>query len=819
MKKITIIFTISIFSQLLFAQSTFEKRYGTAYNDDAVGCVEVFGVGYAVVGTKGTSIGDSDIFLLMLDENGDSLWMKTYGGSGNDVATSIIQTTDGGFAISGYTNSYGSGGDDAYLIKTDASGNVSWEKQYGGTDNNQAFSVIQTSDEGYALAGITEGTALVQWKAYLIKTDNNGNLSWSNSYSPNNYNYAYSLLETSDNGYLIAGSSGSLTNKDVYILKTLSNGNIDWQKYYGSADIDEGRSIAKSSDGYIVAGYIKSTGVGNNDIYALSLNSSGDTLWTKKIGGTNTDEAYKAFQNTSGNYIIVGFVETGMTVNQDLYITMLNSTGTQIWEKTYGGASDDIAKFAIENNSGGIIVAGITNSFLAINEDAYVLNLDVNACVFPNISITGELEFCENATTLLTTEVDNVLSDFGIEWQNNSTINNILINQSEDVYVVATLTNGCEGSSDTLFAAEVPNPVITLEASPAFNVCMNTPVSLNAVISNLDSAYTYSYSWSSGDSSPEISLSYDGAFNLTVTNVSIGCEAETNFDINYTIPYADEKICITTVDTTLGKNLIVWDKTSDAGIESYNIYREIAATGMYELIANVPFDTISVFVDPDANPLLDAFRYKISVIDTCGNESALSDAHKTIHLEVNNNLFGGIDLSWNQSEGFGFTFYRIFRGTSPDNLQPLTFLGYTPGTILQNDPVSNIGTYYYRVVALKLDTCYVNMSGKTQLGPYSQSISNLDDNRIDTGIDNITEMNDKISISPNPINDRAVISFTDTKKSIEEVEVYNSLGQMVVSYKNVNSKLFVLNRNNLESGVYFIKVKSKYSYWEKCIIE
>jgi len=164
---------------------------------------------------------------------------KTYGGTNYDKAYSVKQTYDGGYIVAGYTASFGAGGFDIFLIKTDASGNVQWAKTYGGTSDDVAFSVQQTSDGGYIVAGAAASFG-VGVDIFLIKTDANGNVQWAKTYGGTSTDLAESVRQTSDGGYIVAGHTYSFGagGRDIFLIKTDANGNIIWAKTYGGTSDD-----------------------------------------------------------------------------------------------------------------------------------------------------------------------------------------------------------------------------------------------------------------------------------------------------------------------------------------------------------------------------------------------------------------------------------------------------------------------------------------------------------------------------------------------------------------------------------------------------
>jgi hypothetical protein len=204
---------------------------------------------------------------------------KTYGGTGNDNARSVQQTSDGGYIVAGYTRSFGAGSDDIFLMKTDANGNLQWAKTYGGTYWDYAYSVQQTSDGGYIVAGYTYSFGAGGDDIFLIKTDANRNISWAKTYGGTDEDRAYSVRQTSDGGYIVAGYTHSFGagGQDFFLIKTDANGNLQWAKTYGGTDVDGAFSFQQTSDGgYILAGDTRSFGAGDYDIFLIKTDASGD---------------------------------------------------------------------------------------------------------------------------------------------------------------------------------------------------------------------------------------------------------------------------------------------------------------------------------------------------------------------------------------------------------------------------------------------------------------------------------------------------------------------------------------------------------------
>jgi hypothetical protein len=252
------------------------------------------------------------------------LWNRTYGGSGNEGAYSLVVTSDGGLALAGYTNSFGAGSADFWLIKTDANGNSEWRRTYGGTQYELARSVIQTSDGGYALAGykgIINSFGIVEnLDCWLIKTDSNGNMEWNQTYGGTADDYAFSLVKTFDGGYALAGRTWSFGagKSDVWLIKTDSQGNMEWNQTYGKEWDDSAYSLVETSDrGYALAGYITigepTTGDGTvnpagvEEFWLIKTDDSGNLMWNQTYGGEMEERAESLIETSDGGYAIAGY--------------------------------------------------------------------------------------------------------------------------------------------------------------------------------------------------------------------------------------------------------------------------------------------------------------------------------------------------------------------------------------------------------------------------------------------------------------------------------------------------------------------------------
>jgi len=378
----------------------FAKTYGGTDWDLASSVQQTSDGGYIVAGwTYSFGVDSSDIFLIKTDANGNVIWAKTYGRTGDDRASSVQQTSDGGYIVAGWTASFGAGYDDIFLIKTDANGNIIWAKTYGGAGTDRASSVQQTSDGGYIVAGWTASFGAGYSDVFLVKTDANGNIIWAKTYGGTDYDYAYSVQQTSDGGYIVAGFTTSFGagSSDIFLIKTDASGNLQWAKTYGGTSWDAAYSVRQTSDGgYIVAGGTSSFGAGLSDIFLIKTDANGDIQWAKTYRGISYDGAHSVQQTSDGRYIVAGYTFSFGAGLSDIFLIKTDANGNIIWAKTYGGTYNDEALSVQQTSDGGYIVAGYTHSFGAGSRDIFLIKTDANGNI-------GSCSIVQNVSPTVTT--------------------------------------------------------------------------------------------------------------------------------------------------------------------------------------------------------------------------------------------------------------------------------------------------------------------------------------------------------------------------------------------------------------------------------
>lgn len=293
--------------------------------------VAVLGDGsFVITGTTGSfGAGASDIFFIKFDSVGNLLWSKTWGGVNSDVARHVLKTNDGGFIITGHTNNFGEGGFDSLLIKFDASGNLIWNKVWGGQYNQWGYYAYESSDGGYLVTANIDNSE--EWgDIYLAKFDSNGNLLWDKIWGGDSEDNGFVVTETLDGGYLLAGDTSSygMGDFDSVLIKYDYFGNIDWYKTWGGPGDDGTGGIVLSDDGsYYVIGFTSSFGYGDYDMFISKYSPENTLLWNKNIGKAGYDVASKIIKSIDGGYVIASS-STSYESNKDALLVKTKSDGS-----------------------------------------------------------------------------------------------------------------------------------------------------------------------------------------------------------------------------------------------------------------------------------------------------------------------------------------------------------------------------------------------------------------------------------------------------------------------------------------------------------
>jgi hypothetical protein len=292
-------------------------------------------------------------------------WSRTYEGVGDMCVLSIVQTMDGGYALGGFTNSYGAGDYDLWLVKTDGGGNVQWNRTYGTPDIDWCGSALETRDGGYALAGSSYYGGS---HGLLVKTDEFGRMLWNKTYvgpHPGGESLLYSAVQTSDEGYALAGSAYTGAGpRDFWLVKTDASGNVQWSNTYGGAGDDTAYSVIQTNDGgYALAGYTTSFGAGGSDFYFVKTYPNGTLQRSMTYGGAGDDIARSVIQTDDGGYALAGYTNSCGCGGTDALLIKTDVSGHMDWNNTYGGGQDDHVYSLAQTSDGRYLMAGDTSQY------------------------------------------------------------------------------------------------------------------------------------------------------------------------------------------------------------------------------------------------------------------------------------------------------------------------------------------------------------------------------------------------------------------------------------------------------------------------
>ncbi len=489
MKKIIYIFLIFNFHFLIVtAQPHFQKTIGGTNHDHARSIIQTTDGGFAIAGyTFSFASGYEDMYIVKLNSSGSIQWTRTVGGSGNDYALSIIQTTDGGYAVAGHTNSFGTDYADFYIVKLDAGGSLQWNRTIDRADYDYGISVVQTTDGGFAMTGVSATGGVFSGDIYVVKLDASGTYLWSKTYGGSADEVGFSIIQTTDGGLVVAGYTDSfgLGGNNFYIIKLDTSGTLQWSRTVGgSGPNGSASSIIQTTDGgFVLAGETMAFGAGSNDMHIVKLDANGTLQWTRTVGGSSQDWGYSIIQTQDGGFAVTGST-TSFGVN-NFYAVKLNSSGAHVWSKTYGGSGVETPNSIIKTTDGGFVIAGETTSFGAGANDIFIVKID-------SLGNT-----CGNTTT------PSTISGTGGTLGNPSTI---VVNQSPTVNTPASIS-GTGGILNIICSTAQP-PLAPLLVSPP-NGSYNQTSTIRFIWNRPLFAATY-----------RIQIALDSIFNSMVYNDS-----------------------------------------------------------------------------------------------------------------------------------------------------------------------------------------------------------------------------------------------------------------------------------------------------------
>lgn len=361
------------------AAPIFEVTMGGANADRGIAVVPTRDGGYVVTGTtRSESAGGEDVYLVRADAEGNVLFTRNIGGAADDAGWSVHETTDG-FFVAGFTESSGAGGVDGYLVRTDANGDTRWTRTYGGSGDDYFWSALPLGDGDLLLAGQTASRGAGEADFYLVRCNGDGEVLWERTYGGTAVDRAFSVQPAGDGGYLLAGITYSFGagGRDGYVVATDADGNERWSRALGSDGYDVVHAVCKTSaPGCLLLGYSSGLGgSGGEDGWVVKLTPDGETEWSSHFGGARDERILNGVELAIGGYAVTGFTASTEGRGLDAYLVCLDEDGEVLRRRTFGGHGEDSGYGIAATPDGGVIVTGLTRSRGEGESDLYLIKI------------------------------------------------------------------------------------------------------------------------------------------------------------------------------------------------------------------------------------------------------------------------------------------------------------------------------------------------------------------------------------------------------------------------------------------------------------
>jgi photosystem II stability/assembly factor-like uncharacterized protein len=806
--------------------------------------------------TVGWAVGSGG--LIMKTEDGGATWIK------KNYGADVIPAVDGNLNAVFFLNSttgFVAGASGVIVRTTD--GGANWTKLTTGTTGS-----IKDIEFGSSLVGIAV-TASTTPNHSVITTDGGNTWTALNTGVSNFYPNAVDFIVDQNRGYL----GGRYYNGSAWVgtvLKT-DNGGTTWyrQSVQGTSEINH-LEMVDANNGFAVglAGEIHRTSKGgcNTPIVDLGIdkvacqgttvtlvaNSSPNNINSKYLWSPGNQTGGTLGVTTSNTYGVTVTNECGTTATDNVLVTfnplpevsagpdvsICNGETTQLLATGANSYSWNNATYldnALVANP--IVTTAATRTFTVTGTDANGCQASdavvVTVKPIPSSAFTAPTYVCNTSTGSIT-YTGGSTGTFSWEFdggtiQSGTGSGPYVIKWDEIGDKTVSLSidkDGCISSPTTKIVNVRQTPTSDFEVPAA--VCGSNGTAFFYTGNAPEGA---SYTWGldggsilsgSGRGPLQVAWATGGNKNVSLSVTDNGCTSTTTNDVVLvSYPYEGSQICMVTVDPETERNMVVWERTPNAGIASYNVYRESLTTGgVYELLGNVPYSHLSLYIDTASRPKTRQYLYKIAAVDTCGNESAKSKYHKTILLQYANST-GGININWfkYQIEGenadLQFLTYRLFKGFADSTaLNTTTDISSSVNAYIDVDPNALINKAYYRIAAVKSSACAPSGNLKAGSGPYIYILSNLEDNKVKTttGVSNELTLRVNLSVYPNPYTEVAYVNYNLPSADMVSIEVYNLLGERVwhaeKAYKEAGqhrAELRAEDMNN-QSGLYYVKL-------------
>jgi hypothetical protein len=886
----------SFFLNIIFnysnAQTVIEWQNTIGGNDwdDLYSVIQTTDGGYLLGGLSESDIsgdkteasqGEVDYWVVKLDSSGNIEWQNTIGGNGYDYLYSVIETTDGGYLLGGYSTSSISGDKteasedyyDYWVVKLDGSGDILWQNTIGGNYDDLLRCVIQTTDGGYLLGGYSiSGISGDKTEAkqgdddyWVVKLNGLGDILWQNTIGGNNHDVLYSVIQTADSGYLLggysySGISGDKTEAcqglwDYWVVKLNGSGDILWQKTIGGNGWDFLHSVIQTADGgYLLGGYSQSGISGDKteanqgfwDYWVVKLDGSGNILWQNTIGGSEGDYLYSVIETSDGGYLLGGFSFSGISgdkteanegIYDDYWLVKLDGSGDILWQNTIGGNDDDVLYSVIQTTDGGYLLGG--NSYSGISgdkteasqggSDYWVVKLTGNYNV-----INGTLYFDFN---------NNLVQDAGepdIPYHRVTETNTsrFAFSEQNGFYSVSVL--------DTGSYSVTPDAINYYSAVPASHSAYF------AGFQQTDSLNDFAFQPSGTINDLTVTITpldpfrpgFDASYNIDYTNVGTTSLAGT------VVFYPDANLSYVSSSVTpdqITADSIVWNTAVLTPFQTGSILVTVNVSTSAVIGLSISSSSMIYPIDGDENTINNQSSWKVIVTGSFDPNDILvnidtiytTELATTPYLEYIINFQNtGTDTAFNVkvfnpiSDKLDFTTFDFITSSHPVDLSYNAFsqrMEFVFDNILLpdsniNEPESH-GFIRYKikpVVTLSAGDSIINNA--SIIFDFNAPVLTNDAVTevvlpIPTSSDNLNNFKSDLDIYPNPATQTVIIKSQKQIAGEAEWMIYDLVGREVYSAKTENESSVTIDLSDFAKGLYFIQLHSENNIYRATMVK
>ena len=764
------------------------------------------------------NLGGKSAFIARLNSNSTSLIYSSYlGGAGEDRSQAIVVDATGSAYLTGYSYS------DSFPTTP---GTINYEGgslfvvKVNPTATSLTYSAVFAMGQGYGIdideVGRVFITGYVYWDTYFPVTPD--------------------AFQTQPTGYFCAFATVIDSTATEVLYSTYLTG--DYQ--------DFGETICVAPNGDVIVGgntdsddfpstpeSFQPINAGNTDAFVVRLNPTcTEMIWGTLLGENDLDELYGMSLDASENVAITGNtwspefpVTTNLSGIEDMFspafVSLISYDGSELLysvlldnESFIETNGDDVSV----NDDGHIILSGSTGNFFLITPDAYqpifgggyvdmfiTSILPVNCQTECSTTVLNHVSCRDGADGQAQVNPSGGVEPYSFLWSNGQTTAIASGLASGSYTVVITDTIGCTAEASVYISQPTQLALASLQSWPAS--CANSADG-GAIAQASGGTPPYSYEWGNGETGNQAIALMPGENTLTIIDNN-DCEKEVVFEIGYIPPFEEEEICAVTLNQETSYNMVVWEKTEGVRTIAYNIYRESSASGIYELIGSTNFDEPPLFDDETAIPSQQSYRYKLSVVDSCQEESGLSDFHKTIHLSMNMGINGEVNLLWSPYEGFSYPTHFILRSV---NAGPYQLIGQMPASNFSfTDLTPPTGLKKYKIE--------IDAPGGCGLRDFFRVSSNAVI-VLEIGVDESVS-SAQFRIVPNPGDGHFRMEIpTAFLYQKHVVQVYNSLGLLVFSKESQATETGIaVDIKDQPTGIYLLQVSGKWGVTYRKIVK